>query len=464
MRLFQKQFLIAKQNYAFDDTWRHINLPEGWILSFQELLNYRHEAPEPDADMTIGDRYSWCDGEGEAGRYVRLRYPHVTIDPCGLLGVFFGGHGENICVGSSAELVAAFLAGRPHPEPDTVIDLEHRAFMNYIPAPGTRWRAVRRLLSDQAFDLRKGEVVAIDDGISPLSDFNTAVDVVAEELCNFASALGQRVDGVIDVKLTAGYDSRTLVAAFAAAGVPFRTSTLDFVGKPKSDIDHARKISKVLGVPHVIQTPLDSAPELRSLVDRHVSGSLTDWATTHMIPGMIDSDLSESDAIVVGHCFEVGYPQTSVFLERVNFSDASGMDIVKALWRDRHYRSEDAFAKMLDDWLNWRREHPRQMEWSSCFYLDQRLGAWKSSEDHAFDVLRPPRVTPANNRKILSAMITPNFSERREKRLQIEVIRRLAPRLLRYSFNPVDVSLSKRVRRKVRGAGKRLLSSFQLVR
>ena len=139
------------------------------MLSHQQDLALALDRSDPDRPQAvIGTRLCADAGTGRgAGRYVLLRWPVVSGDPAALLSLHVGRSGADLAVASSPALAMLALTGAIPPA-DVATPLDHRGAINYMPAPGTRWRAVRRLYCDQAIDLVTGEVRHADHGIRPL--------------------------------------------------------------------------------------------------------------------------------------------------------------------------------------------------------------------------------------------------------------------------------------------------------
>jgi hypothetical protein len=434
MRLFSKQFVLARHAFTFDESWRQTSWRDGWVLSHQADLAV-HQPPEPGShgDVILGHRFCHDPATGRgAGRYVSLAWPHVRTDPAALLGVFYAERNGEMAISSSPELVVHALYGEPQP-PDASLELEHRRMINYVPAPGCRWSTVRRLLPDQAIDLASRQILGVGSGIQPLATFDAAVDAMSEALCAFAVELKSRIPGRVYLPLSAGLDSRTLAAAFLAAGLPFDTTTMRFAGKPMADVRIAHRISRRLGLRHHIMEPHAPDPAVAELLERHISAAYSDWDLSHLIPGDAYRYQQEGDAMIPGACFEVGYMYDQIFAG-VDFNEITGTD----LWRRCNGEgvSETVGGGWLGEWLSWRRANPQALSWSAQFYLDQRLGAWRASLEQGYDLLPAVSLNPANHIAVLSALITPSQEDRQSRRVQMETVRRLAPELMEFPINP----------------------------
>lgn len=448
LRPHRRQFVIARGAVAPDETWAATPLADGWVLSHQADLALELDARDPARPRAVlGHRLRATSGRG-AGRFVRLDWPCVTTDPAALLGVFHGRVGDAVALGSSPGLVMLALTGEVPPF-DVADPLDHRGAINFVPAPGSRWRPVRRLHCDQAFDLAAGAVAHAGHGIRPLGGFSVAVETAAEELVGFARELAARTPGRIVLPLTAGLDSRTVAAAFLAAGIRFETTTQRYTGKASTDVRIAAAISRRFGLRHQIVTlaaPPD--PDAGALLATHVSGAFLDWEITHLFPGRAYRYLGEGDAMIVAGCFELGRQYYARQFGELDFAAASGA----AIWERRSGApGPPGLTGFLDAWRDWRGAHPDGLDWVNAFYLDQRLGAWRAEIEHGYDLLPMTSLHPANNAAVLSALVTPEPADQAAGRLQQALIARLAPALARFPLNPPTlVQRLRRLKRRLR--------------
>jgi hypothetical protein len=457
--LHRQQFVIARAPVLPDASWRQIDLPQGWVLSHQAALEVTIDARDAARpEIVLGSRFCADPVTGRgAGRYVHIRWPHLHTDPAALLGVHYGRIGEDFAVSSSAALAMQALTGAVPPY-DITVPLEHRGTFNYIPTPGSRWRAVRRLFSDQRIDFATCAVEHADQGIRPLATFEAARDQAAAELVRFAEELKDRVAGTVYLSLTAGLDSRTLAAAFLAAGLPFEAATFRFIGKPDTDARVAAAISRRFGIRHQVIELAPLEPRLGALVERQCGAAHLDWDVSHLFPGGVYRYLRPGDAIIEGNGFELGRPTISARrFGDFNPARASGAEIWARLGGTPGPAALTAF---LDDWRDWRNEHPLEgFGWINAFYLDQRLTAWYASVDQGLDLLPAVVLTPANSARVYSALVTPGFPDQLAGLVQRAVIDQLAPGLAGFPLNPPTLAarlrrIRRRIGRRLRGLGR----------
>lgn len=436
---YPRQFILTDAEFEALPGWTSRPVgSEGWKLHHHPDLNLTEVGgPSGDAGLILGNAYNFDDSTlAGAGRYALLCWPHVSPDAAALLSLHYGSRGDRRVVSSCSGLAAYVLEGAFR-EPDISEALEHRLRINYIPMPGTGYRGVRKLLHDQKLHLPSMQVVHHEVPIRGLASYATAAEVLSDRLCGFAAELGRRVSGRVFLPLTAGLDSRILAAALREAGVRFEAMTFDFVGKPDTDVVLARKIARRLGVPHHV-VGLEPFDRRKAAMQRQLtSGSFLDWENTHLLPGNAYRLLGPGDAMVIGGCFEVGRQTSPLHC----FSDACFQTMTgEEVWRRRMEKPGPAtFYGFFDEWLAWRRLHRTQMHFGSAFYLDQRLSGWRAALELGQDMLPSVSLNPANDSEAYSALITPSLEEQQEGKLQRDVVRRLAPDLARYAYNPITV-------------------------
>lgn len=443
--LFERQFVLARRAFGPQESWRHIPLPAGWVLSAHRALpvDIEDDGSPQRRRLVLGHRYCVDPARRRgSGRYAALDWPLVRNDPVGLMALFYSGTGNDLVVASHPALALKSRLGTIPPY-DITHPLQHRHPINFIPAPATRWNAVRRTFCDQAIDLDAGAVVHADHGIRPMASFEAARDAVAEELCRFAEEARRRISGTVFLPLTAGLDSRTVAAAFLATGLPFEAVTLRFVGKPATDATVARRISRAFGLRHHAMALNKPDPARRDRFAAQVSDAFEDWTLTHTFPGDAYRYQQPGDAMIVAGCFEIGrqhsFPKA---LGDLDLATASGAGIWARV--NGVASGPTALTDALDEWKAWRCAHPEGLDWLAALYLDQRLTAWRATIELGYDLLPAVVLHPANHVRILSGMITPDAADQGDGRLQRAVIERLEPRLLDFPINPP--SLEQRLR------------------
>lgn len=421
LHLHNRQFVVDRRAHAFGDDWRQIPLGEGVVLSHQTNLEVRRVG----ATVVIGTAFltgpeDGADRRRMAGRYVTIDWPFLDLDASSLLAIHY--RPGSTLLSSSPALLAAL-------GPDGEIGVElPRHGVNWVPGPLSMAAGARKLLPGQRFDLRSGE--ALDADPLPKLDINKdeAVETVATELCAVVTEASDR--GELQLALTAGLDSRTVLAALLASGVPFRAYTQGPEGH--EDIATAAAISCKLGIEHVAILPEPPDPSVPATWRAHTLGSYNDADNNNLFPKKQYRFVGPDTLMLRGGCFEVGRRYFASKLDGLSFETATGMSIL------RRFRAAQTpeLASAFDRWLEGKRARPGRLDLIDSFYLEQRLGSWLSAIEQGMDMLPGRSVQPANSPRIISALLSPDEATRRAGGIQRDVIRYLAPSLLQFPTNP----------------------------
>lgn len=398
-RAHRRQFLISR---TARPGWLAIALPEGLVLSYDAALPVHREGEKITLGIRTPDR---------AGRFAVVDWPYIYPDTGGLLAIYYGAEG----IGSSQALLGA--------KPKPVIE---KSGLNYFPVPGSRFRDVRTLLRDQRLHIPSGAAEFNDRAPMRLAGFDVARETLTESLVETCRVLSKSAGRVL-LGLTAGLDSRTVMACLRAGGVPFEAVTQTFPGMDRTDVDTARQLCKRFGVTHHVMTPQRYDQDDYETWRRHTGEGFND-TDMHWFPLQLWRFLRPDDLFLKGGCFELGRWRYGRAFDGMDWVTATGERIVAALGA-----SHD--AEVLDEWLGWRRSHPNGLDLVDGFHLDQRIGGWRGCTEQSKDALIGEFIHPANSPAAFNALLTPSLDERIGGRLQRELIRRLEPGLLDLPFN-----------------------------
>jgi hypothetical protein len=91
----------------------------------------------------------------------------------------------------------------------------------------------------------------------------------------------------------------------------------------------------------------------------------------------------------------------------------------------------------LAEWLAWAETYPQEsLDWRDRFFLEQRQAGWLSAKEQVYDLNSLERFPLLNSAKIYSLLLSIPESQRLGSLVQIELLKQLAPELLKYPFNP----------------------------
>lgn len=402
---------------------RHV-LPDGLTLLRHQDLSFRED---PDGSLVLGDWLPTVAGEPTvetaAGRHVRIVWPFLEPDPCALRSVY-------VLPGNSTPLISSSPGLLAHVCGLTRADRELRRRINWVPGPDTPLSGVYKLLPDQRIHLPSGRV---ETAVVPL----TPAGSVAEATGILSTALGHAVvaaagEGTrVLLALTAGLDSRTLLATLLSRGVVFEVVTQ--VVKSPADVRVAAQICQYLGIRHHVVGPVQGPPDVLEAWRAHTLTATRDVDDQRLLPQHQYRFLTKGTVLIRGGCFEIGRRCYARTLEGLSWETATG----QALWARFETGCPDpATVAGLDRWLDFRRAYPGGLDLVDAFYRDQRAAGWLASIELGLDALPGRSVQPANARAIMGALLTPPPTDRRAGILQHRLIQSLEPCLLRFPINP----------------------------
>lgn len=440
----RRQFVIAPRPLAFGPGWRSETLPGGLQLSLHEDLPLKRVTHQRREVMLLGRAIPLNDAASDAGddardgeklpsrtrasRFAVLDWPYLMPDPASVFPLLYGETPDGPVVTSSPTL--GRLAGVPH-SPGREI---HPVGLNWTPPPGTVGGGLRKLLRDQKLHLPSLRVEPCPSPISPLGSFVEARDELVDTLIGILRHVGEKGD-LVRVMLTAGVDSRTILAAAAASEIRFETVTMIFDGIKPAELDIAAQLSRYFGVRHVVFGPQPRKESYAEVWREHTGTSYASVGADMLVPENQYRYLVAGSTSVGGGCFEIGRRFFRHRFEDLNFDNVKGED----LWRRSEDRPPDPRTiQFFDDWLEWRREHPDGFDLVDSYYLDQRIGGWLSYVEHGLGMYPGDLVLAGNCIRIFSALITPGNREREAGKLQRAAIAAMAPGLARIPINPAS--------------------------
>lgn len=437
----RRQFVIDRERHAFDEDWRSVDLPDGFVLSHHAELKV---APAANGTLLLGAAYPGAGRDGLAGRFVKLGWPHAETDSSALLSVHYLAGVDGPLVSSSPALLAR-LAPPSGPQPQREM---RWGGLNWVPGPGSRLTGARKLLPGQRLRIPDLAVDDSSDGLRPIGSVEAARAVVAEELTATVRQAAANADTTY-LALTAGLDSRTLLGALLAAGVRFEVIT-QVVHNPM-DVRVASRICRYLGVRHHVVEPQPRDEARWKVWNEHAFGSYCDADDNLLIPHNQYRFLGRDDILIRGGCFEIGRRFMVPTLHGLTFENATG----EIIWRrfEGDSPADADTVRSLDEWLAMRRDRRDGLDLIDGFYNDQRVGGWLAAVEQGLDLLPGASVQPANSDRVKEALLAPAPEERTAGSLQRAVVQDLEPRLARFPVNPKGIRhYAGAVRRRAKGA------------
>ncbi len=480
--LHRRQFIVIRQGHTLRPDWT-ADWPSDWVmrdiggfhlihcpeLPVQRVLGadgtvwhllgiaVQTDPARPDpADAlaesraeTIADTYrSW------AGRWLLLNNRAVHLDAGGTLGCFYGDVDGELVLASSAGVMAGLLGDKARFRRR----LMHEAGLDWYPLPGSGLKGVRRLLPTQVLDptRRPGEEGFLTfrrpfPPLLPGFDYELALERMEGILVSAIRGLHRATGRPLLLQLTAGYDTRLLLAAARRAEVSFSTFTFDHPDLTPADRKLPPKLALLAGVEHRM---IEAGPIDRTRVRdhaRHTGGHSAALDGEFYANGAWDQ--VPADSIVLhGGVFEVArcfyWSQIPPGLEP---SDEDTAARLFGAFRGELYNPLSHYDA-LKEWLDWVARTPEvapdlTMDLRDRFYLEQRVAGWLSAIDQGVDLTGRQLFQVGNCQDFMAVALSLPVEVRRASRHHADLVRRMAPELMREPINPRQPAVLNQLRK-----------------
>ena len=270
---------------------------------------------------------------------------------------------------------------------------------NWHPTPGTALQGLRTLLPFQEIDLVQGRKSPTD--ARPRIHSRTDSERVTSLLDALGTAISEASEvGKPHLPLTAGLDSRTLLAASLHAGVKPSCFTIAFDAESAAEAEKASRIAKTFGLSHRTLVPdRQRATPLPAVLKRH-------WSNRDFehITGGAYGALDRDGVLLRGSCFEIGVQSYSRIFGGLSWQ---GIQAQPSLIADRTSLGPIAkrcFTDKIAEWIDVRTTEPIPFLWVDTFLMDQRVAGWLSGAERMLEAIAPLSVHPANSLEALEAL------------------------------------------------------------
>lgn len=375
-----------------------------------------------------------------AGRWALVCGGRVITDVGGTMGCYYRRCPDGLWISGSVELLR-----RLDPElPRVVLVPKHARGMDWIPPPDTGIAGLRRLLPTQAL-IDEGIPVPLELGLGAhdvgTSDYKAVISELSRLLVTALRNLA-RSTPQLWLPLTAGRDSRTLLAAAAAAEIEIVPFTFENDAMSAADRVLPPRLARAVGFDHVWIAARAPETQLSRMFDDHTALQCVDVDRRYVASRQWEA-LPEHAVTVGGGVFEVGrcYYHTRL-PESVETPEQMAEAVLNAL--------PSVSPGGVKAWADWLHRTPEiGMDWRDRFYLEQRVAGWLASVAQGIDLTGRTRVHVASCHDIVRALLAVPVEARRIGAHQDELVLRLAPALGRYPTNR-DPSLRLRLEHRLK--------------
>ena len=337
------------------------------------------------------------------------------------------------------------------------ISLEAREFMasdyytrdteHYWPVDASPYREIRRLLPNHELSVRTGAARRFwpDKGFTP-STPDEAAEVVGETLRGLIKAIHAR--GSLSVNLTAGLDSRMMLAAArpVARDLLFTTAKKPDAQESDPDLVISRRLAATFGLRHrVINSASVLREEFRELYFSSNMLCHEKWA----LMAQAGFDAFNGERIgVTGHVVEVA---RSYYIKLKSGLETGEPFTPELLARAIGMGPQGIVIQGMERWMDGLGE-VYNYDARDLLFWENETGSWLAQAQQEFQVVSKDTLSPFNCRRVLEAALSVDPQLRGEPDYPFfrSVIKRLWPECLELPINPrPPVTLLKRVRRVV---------------
>lgn len=396
--------------------------PEEMLL---EALRHSHEEFHSTLDNYAGRHAIIWGDKGEI---------KIASDATGMRSIFYATN--EAIVASHALLVENALGGE--------INRSDLPFRYGYPGNRTPYSRTKLLTPNTAYSFLDMRVERFWPR-GPLPE-RTVKDVALEVLMKASTAMRRIADDrPVKVALTAGLDSRALLAVALHSGIEFETYTYGRGRDTLMDRNLAGDLASKLGIKHSVIVTERPSPELQSKLNEahyssHHQNAITplgkwmeDARTVAVTANLLEIARSFYKSAKAAGASE---PSTGEGMRSLHLRSTprSGKEAIEA-WGQAEYdeAASDAFEELIQD--SDFKSAIEHLDAFDAFYWEHRMSAWHGASMVERDFYAEPFI-PFNARSIFSAALGVAQSERDSADVFHEIIRLVDPALVELPINP----------------------------
>ena len=379
-----------------------------------------------------------------AGKWALISATQCWQDAAGLLGLYHRQTADGI---RNLEQPRDFLGGYlPNVGPAKRLPwrIAHEKGMDWIPAPLTTRENVFKLLALRTIDPISGAIRPVRFSAARFPETKD-IRLLATTLKTVMGNWGDAAFRERTVGLTAGFDTRTILAAATAAKVDFHAFTDVHELLARADHDLPPRLAAEVGTVHRFHdNPGIDGVDVRArqaAIIAHMDRAIFHPTAAMCISGRADHMHDAGLTIAAGHGFEIGRCAHWARFFRSGLSERA--PTASGLLRSFFSARPRPQSLWMDAMTTWQRSLtdpiPLDLDWRDRFYLEQRFGAWASTVQRTLDVLDGTFFYPANCLWIAHLLLQYSPRERRMGFAQRSAIGLLAPPLAQIPFNPEPI-------------------------
>ena len=462
----QKQFVLGPLPVQVRPEWESLQLADRLVLSLCPKLRAARlhskdgrdyyllglavlaDVPGSSIEQAFSSKHSSEIEEWTgfwAGKWVLISAERCWQDAAGMLGLYHRRTSAGVWISSSPAILGGYL---PNEAPAARLPwrIAHEKGMDWIPAPLTTRENVFKLLALRTMDPKTG-------AIRPVR-FTPAETTSAKDIRVLASTLKTVIGnwGRMDfraraVGLTAGFDTRTILAAATAANINFETFTDVHELLARADRELPPRLAARVDVVHRFENDpaieMNDARARQAAIIAHMDRAIFHPTAAMCATGRADHMHDAGLTIAGGHGFEIGRCAQWARFFRAGLTEKvpTPGGLLRSFFRSRP-KPLSLWTEAMTSWQQSLSDPiALDLDWRDRFYLEQRLGAWASTVQRTLDVLDGSFFYPANCLWVAHLMLQYSPSERRAGLAQRGAILLLAPPLAEFPYNPEPAAI-----------------------
>mgnify|MGYP003666460558 FL=1 len=442
----KRQFLICNKEFSHTN-FNHVTLLSGFSLYYHTDLDVAFSNCK--VNVLIGSAFKSTQGtisndlntintdniaditSDWSGRWLIIIGNSLHIDPGGMLGCYYGLQAGEPVLSSSLALLNEIFSFEKN---NDYKDIKHGNAMNWFPPPLTIFNGVKKLLVGQAININEGTIKRAGKRENKFKHLaqSEIYTTLAIRLTTIVKNVSQVYGEEIYLPLTAGYDSRTLLAALLNSQTSFSAFLFEHenisAADKKTPVILAQKFNFLFSFIKRSNT-FDKAKYNEYI--EHSSGQAADagilFHAYDQYEPLKSKSHSKKKIILRGGVWETGrnfYPtiDNALTLEE---------DILANLKpRFPILRESKLHEESVKLWIQHTQATHSNLSFRDRFYLEQRVSGWLAALEQAMDLTSFDRIHPANCQDIIDLLALTEFNP------QPKIIQELQPKLLETAFNP----------------------------
>lgn len=359
------------------------------------------------------------------GRWLLIRDNELMTDTTGLMSAFYWTCENEWIVSSSLALMSEVL-GKP--------------IKNSVQTTGLDWHLLPDSIIPDVKALFCTQQISLVEGLEvmPIARFSDKISLTTENKIKQVNSrliialknIEKYSDRKILIALTAGKDSRLVLASALAAEVGFSTYTMEHPKMLRADRKLPGKMAKKFDFPWTL---IKMKAQSKELIDEYLqfNGGNSKGADIIFYSSGQSQQLPKDTIVIRGGIFEAGqqYGRSTM---------GSTMEALREGFF-KYYKTSLKAAGQKEAFEKWERNANKYpipfIDLRDRFYIEQRVNGWVSAIEQALTINDFDSIQIANCQELISVLLAATDDERENNTLAYRMIEALVPELLKYPFN-----------------------------